>query len=246
MGQKLTVPDTEIFRYAKRRFDRYMENRCPLSFEDFYFRFLSDEEQKVTAEAAGLTKQRIQIIRDRYFSHLPGIGRGESSRKRREQCVSKKVLGALVPLVSDFSESPYRRIVERARGYGIVVTKEVRRFKVVPDQLIMHGWRVQPHVLARAQVVYEQSHLTYGRALLNRHTLMESRFHTYHLCAQESPERHYVFPSLVLWKHLFEDDSRTKATLYLPLSRSESVRCRIFNPLDYVDAWHLILTARES
>jgi hypothetical protein len=232
---------------AKAKWDTYAPRKHKLTFEDLFEYFKVDcVRQNAVAVEAGLTRERIRQIYNKYFRELFD---GKSGRERMHACTLEKNIVKIKQAESTLFETDVviKAIVEKAREAGCKIeavpqltnkgfVKEARN-----SILVVNGHLCSVHN-PTARIKHPDLKRVSTRTSLSRSVLSKVEASIFHTTVDGYPEHTFVVPTAILLTSGFSSTTKEIKTFILPMEKSPVPRgcAPRIDYWQYENAWHLL------
>jgi len=236
-----------LVQAAKAKWNTYAPRKHNLTFEDLFEYFKVDcVRQSAVAVEAGLTRERIRQIYNKYFRELFD---GKSGRERMHACTLENRIVKIKQAENTLLETDavIKVVVEKARAAGC-------KIETIP-QLTNKGFvqktrngilRVNGHLCSvhnpTTRIKHPDLKRVSTRTSLSRSVLLKVEASIFHTTLEGYPEHTFVVPTTILLTSVFGSTTKEMKTVILPMEKSPVRRgtpARV-DYWQYEDAWHLL------
>ena len=231
MQNVLSLEHPEV-QSARREFERRKTGRKPtLPFEELFTRFSSGVAAADVAREAGVSREAICYLYDRYFLSL---FQKTGQDRKRERAAEKAASRADAVL----SAGVVKIVSEQARAAGCTVAVVISRQYVLKEALIINGHLCAIHHVTKL-FTPSNTRRSYAIAQIAPESIARGEVTVIRATVTGFLSRTFVIPSSALAGVYSEKRKKGYINLYIPLERLPCMS-RV-NYWDYENAWHLLV-----
>lgn len=235
-------------RVAKVMWRAHRHIKLKLNFDGLFKMFQADYSLEEIAERAGVTRERVRQIYNKYFRT---IFDGQSLRNRRFRCTTRNRLTKARESGLELLKKPVMRaIVEEARRAGCTVkTLCMSRDSTSYDAMIkstvllINGYRCSIHRITALSKTNPKQKSFYARTMICRGVVCRVDAFVVHTILPGFPEHMFIIPSSVLQTAYFgSPNGKNRKTFSLPTEKFTGRKRRppLIDAWKYKNAWRLL------